>query len=592
MQQQENYNVNQSIHEKEKRLFLAVFSVVLMVLNSFIIFVGTWSLVVPSGTIFDAFLNVMLAITIAANIFFVIMGHVYLNFNKNKQAAQINWFFSGYLIGSCLMLMANIFITLTTTLVIDPQSSLHGITLTAGIAMNAVTHLMQLLACAGVYKIARSRPADDTRTIEPAWNYARPVVDDASWTFKPTLTKILKVIGVCFIFLVYVLSIIAPTFFFGQGPGVIYWVAGDLSMTFVLFLVPMTIIMIRHVPRTKLKRDRVLLVSFVIVGCVLVGINLVPIVQTMTTTIPSLDRQFETAFGSNWENKIPDKVRDNFRVEAISLKDMLYTMPVPVVSETFNVTYMIDKGLALKFDWYGPSGVSATSAQLPVIIALHPGSWRYYDKGVANNFPVSQYLASEGYIVVDAQYGLYNGSAGTFTLRDMIREIGRLTNYLALNANEFHVNVSRAFFLGRSAGAHLSLVAGLGYDNPFFANNFSISLHCLGIIPYYAPTNMSLFFNASEQILFGVSPSEFQFFNPVDLVSPTSPPVLCFQGLADGLVNPLNAYQLQDAMAARGRTCILGMFPNDGHEFDVFYNYFYDQVCVYYIERFLAILTN
>jgi acetyl esterase/lipase len=149
--------------------------------------------------------------------------------------------------------------------------------------------------------------------------------------------------------------------------------------------------------------------------------------------------------------------------------------------------------------------------------------------------------------------------------------------------------VSRTFFLGRSAGAHLALVCGLGHDDPYFAGNYSVGFDCAGIIPFYPPANMSRIFDSSDAALFGVPYSQFTYFNPVDLVSPTSPPVLCFQGLADKLVFPIHSRELQAAMDNADRTCILGEFPHAGHAFDIFFNYQYNQVCIYYAERFLAL---
>ena len=45
-------------------------------------------------------------------------------------------------------------------------------------------------------------------------------------------------------------------------------------------------------------------------------------------------------------------------------------------------------------------------------------------------------------------------------------------------------------------------------------------------------------------------------------------------------------------MHAEHRTCILGLFPYAGHAFDIGYNYPYDQVCMYYMDRFLAYLSR
>nr|MDO8085260.1 hypothetical protein [Candidatus Sigynarchaeum springense] len=57
------------------------------------------------------------------------------------------------------------------------------------------------------------------------------------------------------------------------------------------------------------------------------------------------------------------------------------------------------------------------------------------------------------------------------------------------------------------------------------------------------------------------------------------------------LVPPVHSRDLKAAMDISGRDCILGEFPYVGHAFDIFYNYPYNQVCIYYLERFLALRT-
>nr|MDO8114865.1 prolyl oligopeptidase family serine peptidase [Candidatus Sigynarchaeota archaeon] len=559
-----------------KRL-LNVLSIVLVVLNAFTIFGGTWSLAVPSGTVFDSIIDILLGATIGMNLFFVIVGYLFLDYKKDKQAARINWYLSGYLIGSCFMLLTNFLFTLVVALSSVRYNIVYGTMLTIAITLNAITHVFPIFAGIAIYK-----------TTVPSSRALSPVIDEESWVRKPSFIKVIKCIGIPFIFLVFAMSIYLPMVFFSSGHQVQYWIAGDLAITMVFFLLPMTLMLVRYMPRTKRKQDRALRAIFAIAGFVLAGINAIPLVQ-IQGTVTSIDQQFTVDFGAGWESTIPQNIRTGFRTMPLSLKDMMFTLPIGETDELHDIVYTMDKGQSLKFDWYGPKGITSTANSLPVIIAIHGGSWELYDKGIYNTLPTTLYLASKGYIVVDIQYGLFDeGDSDPYSLKDMILEIANLTTLLESNAGLYHVNMSKVYFMGRSAGAHLSLTAGLGYDNPFFAGNFSATMTCRGIIPFYPPTNMSSWYDASDVNFFGVPFSQFHYFNPVDLVSATSPPVLCFEGLADRLVSPTQVYMLDDAMAAMNKTCITGLFPNVGHEFDIFYNYACNQVCLYYIERFLA----
>ncbi len=565
----------------------------LVACNAFMIFAGTWSLSSPTESAFDIVLEVMVIVTIALNMFFAVAGQVFLNHRKNRRASRLQWYFSAYLVGTCLMIIANIFVTLTATLGFGGTSTAYGTSLTIALILNALVHVFPILAGTGIYKLTLSRvePERDGDAASVIWSRA-PIRDDPSWDFEPSWRKFLKGIGVGFIFLAFALAVVAPSIFFPGGRDALSFIAGDVATTMLFALVPCTLMLVRHVPRTRGRGTRIIAASIIVAGCVLAGINALPLVQT-SSTITSLDAQFAATYGSGWQATIPSSATNQpYRVIPVSITDILFTIPLEPVELRTDITYMVDRGLALKFDWYAPEGTTGSSIMLPLVVAIHGGSWELYDKGVYNIIPTSKYLANLGYIVADVQYGLYDENDPTpFSLKDMVMEIANLTRFLAADTNQFHADVSRTFFLGRSAGAHLALVCGLGHDNPYFAGNYSVGFDCAGIVPFYPPTNMSRWYgNTTDSVeFFGVPFVQFQYFNPIDLVSSSSPPVLCFQGLADKLVPPTQARQLDATMGNFGRTCILGEFPYAGHAFDIFYNYQYNQVCLYYTERFLAL---
>ncbi len=570
-----------------------VLCIPLVACNAFMIFAGTWSLLVPSELAFELILEVMVIIAIAMNMLFAIAGQVFLNHRKNRYASRLQWYLSAYLVGFCLIIIANIFVTIMTTLGFVSTSTAYETSLTIALVLNGLVHIFPIMAGAGIYKLTAPgvEPARAGDAGSVVWSRA-PIRDDPSWGFKPNWRKFLKGIGVAFIFLAFALAVIAPSIFFPGGGDALSYIAGDVATVLLFTLVPCTLMLARHIPRTKGKSNRIIAASIIVAGCALAGINALPLIQT-STTIESLDTQFAATYGQGWQATVPPSVTNQpYRITPVSITDILFTIPLEPVEQHLDITYMVDKGLALKFDWYAPAGTSGSSTTLPLVIAIHGGSWRSFDKGFYNTLPTSKYIANLGYIVADVQYGLYDeADPDPFTIKDMITEIANLTRFLAANTTQFHANVSRTFFLGRSAGAHLALVCGLNHDNTFFAGNYSAGFDCAGIVPFYPPTNMSRWYgNTPDSVkFFGVPYEQFQYFNPVDLVSSSSPPVLCFQGLADKLVPPTQAHQLDAVMGSFGRTCILGEFPYAGHEFDIFFNYQYNQVCLYYIERFLAL---
>lgn len=559
--------------------------------NGFMMAAGTWVLINTRETFVDSLVDAVLVATIAMNMLLAVIGHVFLNHRRNKKASRIQWLFSAYLVGLGLAILGNTVVTVMNVLGFDPGTGEHATAIAISIGLNLLVHAFPVLACARLFKVTRTTITtvhDESDVI-----FAMvPVHDDPSWEFKPSIKKVMKTLGVACLILIIVISMLVPVIFLSGGKDWPSFIAGDLATMMLILIGPATLMLLRHVPRTRERINRAIIVSIIVVGGVLATMNAIPLAQTQIT-IASLDAQFDAAFGPSWRFASQDTPFHPPRPMKVLASQFFYTLPLDQVEQQLDIPYMNDKGQTLKFDWYGPAGISGTPELLPLVVAIHGGSWKQYDKGIYNTLPTSKYIASLGYIVVDVQYGLHDASAPLpFTIKDMIMEIANLTRFLAANEASFHANVSRTTFLGRSAGAHLALVCGLGHDDPYFAGNYSINFNSVGIIPFYPPTNLTRWFDNSSTNFFGVPASQFMYFNPVDLVSPTSPRVLCFQGLADTLVPPAQARQLQSRMASLARTCILGEFPSHGHAFDIFYNYPPNQACLYYIERFLAMVNT
>jgi acetyl esterase/lipase len=241
------------------------------------------------------------------------------------------------------------------------------------------------------------------------------------------------------------------------------------------------------------------------------------------------------------------------------------------------------------------------SAELPgknsTIIRIHGGGWVMGDKGLANMMQMNKYFASQGYIVFDIQYGLSNSTStpailptpeyvlGNFSVDDMARHIGNFTQYLESNADLYGANLSSVFISGGSAGGHLTCLTALAIASGNYTDIFGTQLKIKGYVPYY-PAN-----GHSDQL--GV-PGSPEFVSPDDyLINETSPPCLIFQGTQDGLVHPSISQHLKDNYeAANNPYCALILLPLSGHAGDLYFTGYYNQVFLYYMERFLYLCVN
>ena len=555
-----------------------IFSYIQVPANILLIFSGVYTLFVPTGATIDVFLEIIFISGTILNSIYLFISHFHLRYKHNKNAGKVNWFLSGHLLSWFFLVISNLINIFMNSLIMDTESVYLTVTLFLSTLMTFMTHGLMIGA---IFLLISFFRKGDKRTNDILSQM--PIRDNSYFEARPNIWKVMKGIGFVLLAFIFIIGVYIPAVFIPGGADVQAYIAGNLSILLLFLLVFATLAVLRLLPRSKKKSHVALTSGFVLFSIILCTVNSLPLVHTYNT-VNNLDHQFINEFGDNWESQIPVDLQVKFRQSPIFIKDVFFTLKTPEVEQVLDIDYTFHKGNWLKFDWYAPLGISETSDLLPVIIALHPGSWQFYDKGVTNMFQVSRYLANQGYVVVDVSYGLYP----EYTVQDMILQIGNLTKFLETNANQYHTNLSSTFFLGRSAGAHLSLVSGLGYNNSYWNGNFSAVVECKGIIQYYGPTDLSEDFFLP---LIGVNETFFSNYNPIDLVSSSSPPIISFQGTSDTLVEPGEASSLHQKMLANDRITILGLMPYAGHAFDSFYGYFHNQVSIYFMERFLA-LTN
>lgn len=322
--------------------------------------------------------------------------------------------------------------------------------------------------------------------------------------------------------------------------------------------------------------------------CCLVPIFSVP------ALIGEADTSYSRAFGEDYKT-FPNYQSFYFRRTAFSIpeyffgtasKDYTVRRDIPFYSGTEG----IDKGLRLYFDVYNSS---KDGDMLPggnsVLIRIHGGEWKYGDKGFQNSAQTNKYFASQGYVVFDIQYGLgannrmppnaLNYIHGDFSVDDMVRHIGVFMDYLAQNHKEFNANIDSVFISGSSAGGNLALASGISHTSGKYPDIASSKVKIKGIIPFYPA-------NGLAQSMGLISSEEFS--NPGLNADYLSPPCLIFQGTHDGLVNTEVTKQLlTDYVNGGNKKCSIIHIPYGGHSSDIYFSGYYNQVFLYYMERFM-----
>jgi len=333
-----------------------------------------------------------------------------------------------------------------------------------------------------------------------------------------------------------------------------------------------------------------------IIGLVLSFINAMPL-MTVPVSIQTAENEFNGAFGENWRSNIPQNVENYFLPTQFNFYNYFLGFPHRDCNVETDVLYFDADGIKLYYDVYYPKGeYSELPGNGSVIIKIHGGGWKYGDKSIGNTPALNRYLAAQGYIVFAIQYGLFNsgGSSyiptpdnvkGNFTLHDMISQIGNFTKLLETTyADTYNANLNSVFITGMSAGGHLTSVIGLGYNDPYFAGNFSNMLNIKGIIPLYPPDFTPSYLLLGDPIS---NPLAFEKFTPSNLADSNDPPAIIFQGLRDDMVSLDNAERIKSSLIDNNVNSILLTFPFAAHASDLIVGNSFSQVWVYYLERFL-----
>ena len=218
----------------------------------------------------------------------------------------------------------------------------------------------------------------------------------------------------------------------------------------------------------------------------------------------------------------------------------------PGVISTLDERYDANDGDAL-LDVFYPSKVVNTDAVLPVVVWVHGGGWVSGDKSQVANY--LRILASKGYTVVGVNYAI----APNKTYPVPIRQVNSALAYLQANAKRLHIDSSRFFLAGDSAGAQIAAQVANIVSVPSYAQKLGIQpaiergqlrgviLYCgaydAKLITFNGPIGVfmkTVLWTYAGKIDFVTDP-QFQTASIIDFVTPAFPPTFISVGNGDPL---------------------------------------------------------
>jgi acetyl esterase len=128
----------------------------------------------------------------------------------------------------------------------------------------------------------------------------------------------------------------------------------------------------------------------------------------------------------------------------------------------------------------------STSTPRPAVVIVHGGSWAKGSKREFTEISTAREFAKNGYAAFSIDYRLL--PAHTFP-SDVV-DIDEAVNFLAANAQKFHINPQRIFLWGTSSGATGALLAAYGADTSEFPRSFKHS-KIAGVASISGPTDLN-----------------------------------------------------------------------------------------------------
>ena len=275
------------------------------------------------------------------------------------------------------------------------------------------------------------------------------------------------------------------------------------------------------------------------------------------------------------------------RTAPLVIADLFRPFAADSARITRDIVFARPSGEALTMDVYRPMIGAAGGAKLPVLVQIYGGAWQ---RGEPSDFAeFARYFAARGYVVFAIDYR----HAPQYRYPAQLEDVRAALAHIASHAEEFNADTSRMVLLGRSAGAHLAMLAAYSPGAP----------PVRGVISYYGPVDLTegyrhppspdpLRVRDVDAAFLGGSPAqqpnEYREASPITYATRRQPPTLLLYGGRDHIVEARFGRMLRDALRDSGNTVVHVEIPWAEHAFDAVPNGPSGQLARYVTERFLA----
>ena len=352
--------------------------------------------------------------------------------------------------------------------------------------------------------------------------------------------------------------------------------APEISPWLLLLNLLSLLLSLFYIRRHKLQRLACIfsLIGLLICGWVLVNIPLTQI---------QMDKAMKQGLGANYLEQIPVPVSAKMQTHPFNLVNSFRGIALGKTRHQKDILFATPAGVPLKMEVYQPPEVG----KYPAVVVIYGGAWQYGNPHANSEF--NQYIANRGYTVFAIDYR----HAPKYQFPTQLDDVRTALNFIRKHATEYEADPERMVLLGRSAGAHLAMLAAYQPDAPPIR----------AVVNYYGPVNLTEGYKtppvpdpintrAILKAFLGGSleelPNQYQIASPINYLTHPLPPTLLIYGSRDHLVEARFGRQMYERLHDSGNTAVFLEIPWAEHAFDAVFNGVSNQLALYYTERFLA----
>lgn len=318
------------------------------------------------------------------------------------------------------------------------------------------------------------------------------------------------------------------------------------------------------------------------VAAISLSLSLYPLAQ-FPATHRAAAREMLTALGPSDADVVPADLKARLRSQPLAAGDLFTGISLAEVRLTRGIQFAAPDGIPLTSDLYRPP----VAGQYPAVVIVYGGAWRSGQP--QDNSSLARYLAAQGYAVWTISYR----HAPSHRFPAQLQDVEAALEFIQTHAQEYDSDPQRVALLGKSAGAHLAMLAA--YQPR--------ALPVRGVVNYYGPINLlngyydlphpdPLDVRSVLETFLGGPPGEldnrYRQASPSHYLRPGLPPTLLIYGRKDRIVMAKFGRSLATALRADDNAAVFVEIPWADHCFDAVFSGLSNQLALYHTERFLA----